>query len=205
MAFFLLSFYIYMFSSKWAVYAIESFGKKGIFFMSVSDLIVVNFLKADSEKEVDRILLHTKHKIYPKFIALCSVFVFLILFIPSHVSAFAETAEYCKKCHVMESEYEAWIHSGAHRRQQCVECHLPYENKALHYLWKSIDGLKDIIIFHSGRVPELIRLSSHGEKTVQANCIRCHETAVSMIDKERKCWQCHRRSTHRLTGSIETF
>ena len=178
-----------------------------LFFASVSGLIVVNFLKIDSEKEVDRILGQIKHKIYSLFIALCSVFVisFLLLLNPSTVSAFAETAEYCKKCHIMESEYEAWIHSGAHRRQQCVECHLPYENKALHYLWKSIDGLKDIIVFHSGRVPERIKLSSHGEKTVKANCIRCHETAVSMIDKERKCWNCHRRSTHRLTGLIETF
>ena len=41
----------------------------------------------------------------------------------------SETSEYCKSCHVMEAEYEAWMHSGAHRRKMCVDCHLPNENR----------------------------------------------------------------------------
>jgi cytochrome c nitrite reductase small subunit len=60
-----------------------------------------------------------------------------------------DRSEYCISCHVMEAEYEAWMHSGAHRRKDCVDCHLPNENKFVHYLWKSIDGLKDLIVFHS--------------------------------------------------------
>lgn len=109
------------------------------------------------------------------------------------------------KCHVMESAYEAWIHSGAHRRIKCVDCHLPNDNQVMHYIWKTIDGVKDVVVFHSGKVPEQITLSSHGKKALQANCIRCHEVAVTMIDKERKCWECHRRITHKLTGTIETL
>jgi len=105
----------------------------------------------------------------------------------------------------MESAYEAWIHSGAHRRIKCVDCHLPNDNQAMHYIWKTIDGVKDVVAFHSGKVPEQITLSSHGREVLQANCIRCHEVAVTMIDKERKCWECHRRITHKLTGTIETL
>jgi cytochrome c nitrite reductase small subunit len=116
-----------------------------------------------------------------------------------------DTSEYCKSCHVMEAEYEAWMHSGAHRRKVCVDCHLPNENKSVHYIWKSIDGLKDVIVFHSGRVPDQIKISTHGEKVLQANCIRCHETTVMMIDTKRKCWDCHRNITHMHTGIRETI
>ena len=124
---------------------------------------------------------------------------------PRHVLAFADSPDYCMKCHVMESEYEAWIHAGAHRRITCVDCHLPNENQLMHYIWKTIDGVKDVVVFHSGKVPEQIAISLHGKKALQANCIRCHEVAVTMIDKERKCWECHRRITHKLTGTIETL
>jgi cytochrome c nitrite reductase small subunit len=114
-------------------------------------------------------------------------------------------SDYCISCHAMESQYEAWSHSGSHRRKMCVDCHLPNENKVVHYLWKSIDGLKDVLIFHSGKVPEPIKISSHGEKVLQANCIRCHETTVMLMDRERKCWNCHRRISHMHTGIRETF
>ncbi|MFZ5907555.1 MAG: cytochrome c nitrite reductase small subunit [Nitrospirota bacterium] len=124
---------------------------------------------------------------------------------PHDADAFADLPDYCMKCHVMESAYEAWIHTGAHRRIKCVDCHLPNDNQVMHYIWKTIDGIKDAVAFHSGKVPEEIAISSHGRKVIQANCIRCHETAVTMIDKERECWGCHRRVTHKLTGTIETL
>jgi cytochrome c nitrite reductase small subunit len=111
----------------------------------------------------------------------------------------------CIGCHVMEAEYEAWMHSGAHRRKDCVDCHLPNENKFVHYLWKSIDGLKDLIVFHSGQVPEQIKISSHGREVLQNNCIRCHETTVMVIDTDRKCWHCHKRISHIHTGIRATL
>ena len=112
---------------------------------------------------------------------------------------------FCISCHAMEAEYEAWFHSGAHKRNMCVDCHLPNENKFSHYLWKSVDGLKDLVVFHSGSVPEQIKISSRGEKTLQANCVRCHEITVMLMDKERKCWSCHRRISHMHTGIMATF
>ena len=115
-----------------------------------------------------------------------------------------EKSRFCVSCHSMEAAYEAWMHS-AHSRKMCVECHLPNNNRVVYYVWKSIDGLKDVVVFYSGRVPDHIRISSHGEKVLQANCIRCHETAVTMIDRQRKCWDCHRRISHMHTGIRETF
>ena len=129
----------------------------------------------------------------------------LVLFGKQDSQGTSDASSYCIRCHVMQSEYEAWVHSGAHRRKECVDCHLPNENQTVHYLWKAIDGMKDLIVFHSGKIPERIKISSHGEKVLQANCIRCHETTVMLMDQERKCWNCHRRITHLHTGITETL
>jgi cytochrome c nitrite reductase small subunit len=104
----------------------------------------------------------------------------------------------------MEAQYEAWFHAGAHRRKKCVDCHLPNDNLALHYAWKSIDGMKDVVMQYSGAYPDPIKLTSHGAEVVQANCIRCHSATVEMIDPARNCWECHRRLMHKRSGAIET-
>lgn len=123
---------------------------------------------------------------------------------PPGLLAKSERPDFCAGCHVMEAEYAAWAHAGAHRRKACVDCHLPNHNMAAHYVWKSIDGMKDTLAFYSGRVPDRIEISAHGQEVVQANCIRCHETTVAHIDQKRLCWQCHRRISHRGVGSIQT-
>ena len=123
-----------------------------------------------------------------------------VLFGPPHLLAKTETPLYCASCHVMESQYEAWFHVGAHRSIKCVDCHLPHQNKGLYYTWKTIDGFNDMLVFYSGSAPENIRLSGHGQSVVQDNCIRCHETAVAMIDQSRQCWDCHRFLKHSQAG-----
>ncbi|MEW6221147.1 MAG: cytochrome c nitrite reductase small subunit [Thermodesulfobacteriota bacterium] len=124
---------------------------------------------------------------------------------PPRLLASSSQPDFCAGCHVMEAEFMAWSHAGAHRRKLCVDCHLPNENVAVHYLWKSLDGLKDVVAFYSGRVPDRIEVTEHGRQVLQANCVRCHEEAVEMIGQERPCWACHRRIAHRRSGSIETL
>ena len=127
-----------------------------------------------------------------------------LMFGPPRLLAKSETPVFCASCHVMEAEYEAWFHEGAHRRLACIDCHLPNENIAVHYAWKSIDGMKDVVVFNSGRVPEKITISAHGQDVVKQNCIRCHATTVEMIDNDRRCWDCHRRLSHLRSGLIAT-
>ncbi len=134
------------------------------------------------------------------FLAVVGLF---LAFGPPRLMARTETPEFCSSCHVMKTQYEAWRHQGAHRRQRCVDCHLPHDNMAAYYLWKSIDGMKDVVFFHSGRVPERIEVSERGQGFIQGNCIRCHGDTVSrMLSTDRDCWDCHRRMQHRLSGSI---
>jgi len=130
-----------------------------------------------------------------------SVLLFVLLG-PPKLLAKSESPKFCASCHVMEDQHAAWQNSGAHRRIRCVDCHLPNGNPVSHYVWKSIDGMKDVVFFHTGHVPEMITLSDHGEKVVQANCIKCHEEEVARMDQTRKCWGCHRQLRHRLTGTI---
>ncbi len=137
-------------------------------------------------------------------VAVVVVFLFFMLG-PPKLLAKSDQADFCVSCHVMEAQYEAWSHTGAHRRKQCVDCHLPNETVGAHYVWKAIDGLKDVFFFYSGMVPERIELTAHGEKVLQKNCVRCHETAVSLMDTDRKCWSCHRRVSHQRSGAIETL
>lgn len=124
---------------------------------------------------------------------------------PPNLLAKSDQPDFCVRCHVMESEYEAWAHAGAHRRNRCVDCHLPNENAGVHYVWKAADGLKDAALFFSGTVPDRIELTAHGEEVLQANCIRCHEQTVMLINHERKCWECHRRIMHTRSGAMQTL
>jgi cytochrome c nitrite reductase small subunit len=121
---------------------------------------------------------------------------------PPGLLARTESPEFCSSCHVMQAQYESWFHEGAHRKVRCIDCHLPHQNVFTHYLWKSIDGMKDVVVFHSGTVPETIRISERGQGVLQDNCIRCHQTTVWRIDRERNCWDCHRRLSHHRSGAL---
>jgi len=117
----------------------------------------------------------------------------------------SESPEFCGSCHVLQMEYEAWFHSGAHHQIKCIDCHLPNNNLANHLLWKGLDGLKDTVKFHTGMVSEPIRISERGAQMVEANCRRCHAETVALIKEDRRCWDCHRSLSHKRTGAIATL
>ncbi len=123
---------------------------------------------------------------------------------PPGLYAKSESPEYCGSCHVLQPEYEAWFHSG-HHLIKCIDCHLPNNNLANHLFWKTIEGVKDSIAFHTGRISETIHLSDHGAQVVETNCRRCHAELVSQIRENRRCWDCHRRISHKSTGTIATL
>jgi cytochrome c nitrite reductase small subunit len=148
-----------------------------------------------------------RKKRYPKIIlgllAAAAAVGLFVSFGPPGLFAKSETPEFCAGCHVMESEYENWFHNGGHRRQKCIECHLPNGSLAGHLAGKGIQGMWDAYVFYSGKVPDSIRLSDKGQKILRQNCVRCHQELVAMINEDRNCWTCHRRLSHRTTGVLQ--
>lgn len=137
---------------------------------------------------------------------LVSVLLLIVAIFSPKLLAKTNSPEFCAKCHVMQEQYIALMKGGIHNSLKCVDCHLPNDSKAKFYLWKGIDGTKDVVHFYSGSVSERIVISAHGKKTVQENCIRCHEGIVSMINvTDRKCWDCHKRTSHKQAGLRETI
>jgi cytochrome c nitrite reductase small subunit len=136
--------------------------------------------------------------------AIVAVLGIFVAFGPPGLYARSESPEFCGSCHAVQPEYEAWFHAGAHRRIKCVDCHLPNGNLVEHLTWKTLDGVKDLMAFHLGRVPEMMRISDHGAKVVLENCRRCHAEIIARIQEDRRCWDCHRRLSHQQTGAIET-
>jgi len=130
---------------------------------------------------------------------------FFAAFGPPGLYARSESPEFCGSCHVLQVEYETWFHSGAHQNIRCIDCHLPNDNLP-HHLWaKTLEGVGDVVAFHTGRIPEPITLSEAGARVVVENCRRCHGELLARINEERRCWECHRRLSHRRTGAIATL
>jgi cytochrome c nitrite reductase small subunit len=160
--------------------------------MHLKELIIK--LKDEALKRQDLLL---KTGIYAGAAGAAALFLF---FGPPHLIEATETPKFCGLCHSMKPQHEAWAHS-AHRSARCIDCHLPNDNAVNHYVWKTIDGNKDVFYEFSGlREHDEIKLSAHGHKVLQANCIRCHEDTVAHIDNKRACIDCHRTAGHKRQG-----
>ena len=113
--------------------------------------------------------------------------------------------ETCANCHVMDSQYENWYHAPHEKVTECVDCHLPHENKVVYYLEKGRQGAKDVYAFTTGNIPVAIRASEKTKNIIQTNCLRCHEATVESVMMgpqkfERYCWDCHRSVSHGARG-----
>ena len=135
---------------------------------------------------------------------LAAVLGLFMAFGPPKLFAKTSTPEFCGSCHILQPEYEAWFHAGAHKRVACVDCHLPNDTLANHLFWKSIDGIHDVLRFNMGQVHDYIKLSSRGGNVVKENCLRCHTETMARVNEDRQCWSCHRRLSHRLSGAMDT-
>lgn len=118
---------------------------------------------------------------------------------------YSESPAFCGVCHSMKQQSQTWEHSR-HRGVKCIDCHLPNDNLPEHFFWKGIDGTKDVISQTLGlKEEDEIRLSEHGKKVLQSNCVRCHKDIVSHIDNKRSCVDCHRGIHHRYTAAACSF
>ena len=151
-------------------------------------------------------VLYGRHEFILLKLALAGVFAAAagayMLFGPARMIELTEAPIFCAVCHTNQDQ--DWLHS-AHRAERCIECHLPNDNAANHYLWKALDGGKDVFFHFSGLGDgNDTELTAHGKKVLQANCLRCHTEMVSRVDGKRSCAACHRPMRHRLTAAALT-
>lgn len=144
---------------------------------------------------------------FPLILAIVAAVIALGLFVfvtdaPAYGGSAPET---CANCHVMDSQYENWYHAPHENFTECVDCHLPHENKIVYYLEKGRQGAKDVYAFTTGNIPVAIRASERTKEIIQTNCIRCHEDTVETVmmgaqSYDRNCWDCHRNVSHGARG-----
>jgi len=120
-------------------------------------------------------------------------------------SYLSDSPETCMNCHVMSDAYASW-QRGSHRHVAvCTDCHVPHGNLVAKYAYKARDGMKHSYVFTRRGEPQVLELSEAAVPVVQANCVGCHSTQLSMIrlavSAERRCWSCHEN----IHGSVRSL
>lgn len=107
----------------------------------------------------------------------------------------------CANCHVMQSQYDAWIKSSHHNVATCNDCHLPHDF-AGKWLVKADNGFFHSLAFTTGEFKDPIQIKPRNSDVVQQSCIYCHKELVNhMLPYESggdmlSCVQCHKSVGH---------
>lgn len=127
-----------------------------------------------------------------------------LLYLSNFTAYLGDDPSTCNNCHVMDAVYEGWYHAGHQTWATCNDCHTPHAFIPK-YLVKARSGMNHVSAFTVGHLPSPLRAKPSTQKIIQANCIRCHTEAVSMIadgqeDSDRYCFECHRNVAHGPRG-----
>lgn len=87
----------------------------------------------------------------------------------------------CVNCHIMREQFDGWQHASHHAVAVCNDCHLPHDNMVNKLLVKASNGWHHSTAFTFQDFAEPIRIKPGNAEVLEANCLRCHETAVAEI------------------------
>jgi cytochrome c nitrite reductase small subunit len=104
----------------------------------------------------------------------------------------------CVNCHIMRDHYDGWQHASHHAVATCNDCHTPHDLVGK-YISKAENGFWHSKGFTLQDFPEPIRIRPHNAAVLQHNCVDCHETLVSELQRhhsvngveEPSCVHCH--------------
>ena len=107
----------------------------------------------------------------------------------------------CANCHIMQQQFDGWIHSSHRSAASCNDCHTP-PGLVSKYMAKASNGFWHSFAFTTGRFPEPIRIKPHNERSTEGSCRGCHQEIVSAIEASSKqpkisCIRCHSEVGHR--------
>jgi cytochrome c nitrite reductase small subunit len=108
----------------------------------------------------------------------------------------------CVNCHIMRDQYDGWQHASHHAVATCNDCHVPHETIAK-YLAKAEHGFFHSKAFTLQDFDEPIRIHAKSSRSLQENCVHCHQELVSEIrghmkdgDESNNCVRCHAAVGH---------
>ncbi len=111
-------------------------------------------------------------------------------------SYLTDNPEACANCHVMKTQYDAWLKSSHRSVAVCNDCHTP-EGFAGKYFTKALNGFMHSYAFTSGNFPDAIFITHRNEAIADQSCRKCHADIVEAMDvkssdgKGTSCIRCH--------------
>jgi len=114
----------------------------------------------------------------------------------------------CTNCHVMRSQYDAWLKSSHHSAATCNDCHTPH-NLVGKYAVKANNGFWHSFYFTTGWYPDTIEITRFDHAVTENACRRCHEDITAAIDgnvvhgsaRGLQCTRCHNSVGHSESAS----
>ncbi|MCC6796534.1 MAG: cytochrome c nitrite reductase small subunit [Candidatus Hydrogenedentes bacterium] len=105
----------------------------------------------------------------------------------------------CANCHVMQEQYDGWLHSSHRNVATCNDCHTPHDFFGK-YMTKASNGYHHSLAFTTGNFHEPIQIKEHNAAITEAACRSCHSDIVQAIDhapgNETSCIRCHSSVGH---------
>jgi len=111
-------------------------------------------------------------------------------------SYLSNDARACANCHVMQEEFDGWVHSSHHAVATCNDCHTPH-NLLGKYATKARNGFWHSFHFTTGDFHEPILIKTRNREIVEHNCRGCHESLVAGMtaghpdSHDLSCVRCH--------------
>ena len=111
----------------------------------------------------------------------------------------------CVNCHVMQEQYDGWLHGSHHAVATCNDCHLPNTNVVSKLYVKASNGWHHSRAFTLMDFHDPIQIKPGNSEVLEANCIRCHGSLVNDITAHgglsprgglHGCVKCHPGAGH---------
>lgn len=107
----------------------------------------------------------------------------------------------CANCHVMQEQFDGWVHSSHRSVAVCNDCHTP-PGLVPKYWTKAQNGFWHSFYFTTGDFPDPIRITERNRVVTEKSCRKCHADVVAAIDPSNElddrtsCLRCHRNVGH---------
>jgi len=95
------------------------------------------------------------------------------------LSYLSDDPKSCINCHVMNEQYDGWLHGSHGRNATCNDCHVPHDSFISKYMTKAEHGYRHSKGFTFNDFHEPIQITQGSKDAVAGNCVRCHASIAA--------------------------